>query len=172
MPTTIYKRPKRKKKYYKGKAIIFKEQHERQNAYSKRKSAIYQDAIFNRYGSELSLINTFQALSITIIEFNNLYQDTLHPKHGILCLLIKHYTTATGNNIFKPNDLYNYYPYLNNLLGYWSKNARKFKVLFNDLMHFHFINPNGHAYISSMRLRTFCKLYENHCKKLFKIAIQ
>jgi hypothetical protein len=171
MPSTIYKQPKRKK-YYKGKALIYKDQHDRQNNYSKKKSAIYQDARFHRYGSELSLVNTFQALSQTITEFNSTYNDTLHPKHGILCLLIKQYTTATGNNIFKPTDLYNYYPYLNNLLGYWSNNARKFKVLFNDLMYFHFINAHGHAYTPSMRLRTFCKLYENHCKKLFKLAIQ
>lgn len=173
MAVSLYKQIKRSKKYYPKRALIFKmnPEHERQYRHNKNKSIIYQNTVFNRFGGELSFINLTNALTRTIDEFNTNYQDQIHSKHGILCLLIKHYTTVNNVTHFKAEDIFNYYPNIHLFFGhYHDEMHRSFLKLFNDLMHLSFINhlskSDGHA--PTMRLKHFCTRFDHHTRELFK----
>lgn len=146
----------------------------RQSEYKKRQSILYQNTRFMQHGSEYTLFNSMFALSKCIEEFNQLYQDQLHPKHGLLILLIKHYCTETNNDEnlgkrFKPEEIFNYYPNLGELFGYFANSHRSFMVLFSDLRELHFINPlhSSTYYQPTTRIAVFSQIYEKHCKSLF-----
>jgi hypothetical protein len=166
MASELYKHPKRTAKHYAKRSLILTE-YGRQYKHRKNKSVLYQNALFHKYGSELSLFNTFLALTRTIKEFNAQYGDTLVHKHGVLLLLIKHYVVSNNLSSFKVSELHEYYPDLSPLLGAFTDSVRSFQRLFADLSHFHFINPLGYRFTTTTRLKIFCNMYEKHCKELF-----
>lgn len=168
MPTEFFK-PDRHKKYHNKKALILKtDKYQSQNAFRKRKSVLYQNIRFQMFGSEFSLINLLIALDETVKEFTDRYGDNLHPRHGLLLILIKHYVTDTNAISFKPAEIFEYYPHLNGMFGSNAKDVNRFQGLFNDLAYLHFVNPQGHAYIPSTRMKVFNTMFEQHAKGLFK----
>lgn len=148
-----------------------KPEHERQYRHNKNKSIIYQNAVFNRFGSELSFINITLALIRTVDEFNTRYEDQIHARHAMLILMIKHYTTAHNSTHFTSDEVFSYYPHVHLLFGFaYDDQHRSFLKVFNDLMHLNFINYLGpqNTHAPTMRIKLFCDRYEHHCKELFK----
>jgi hypothetical protein len=166
MASILYKHPDRKGKHYNKRSLILTE-HARQYAHRKGKSIAYQNAVFYKHGGEHCFIATFGALDATMQEFNAQYGDTLTFRHAVLILLTKHYCTAQSVADFHPSQLLDYYPNLRVLLGAFTDTTRSFQTLFTDLSHFHFVNPLGHRYAPTTRVKLFCTLFDKHCKRLF-----
>lgn len=144
--------------------------YQKQDKYKRRKSIIYQNTVFKSFGSEYSFIHLTHALIKTVDDFNTNYEDVMHPKHGILILLIKYYTTETNAVTFTPIELWEYYkqPHLNLFFSYFANSHKSFVVLIRELMHLKYLNPQGHSYAPTLRIRSFMKQYDQHCKDLFK----
>lgn len=179
MPNSLYKPDRKGKKYYKGRALVFMPDNNKQKNSRKKKSIAYQNHNFMQFGMEYSLFNYVFALSNTVAEFNKLYGDKLDAKHGYLILLIKLYCTTTntdpakrGEQVFKPEEIFNFYPNLHALFAYFAGSHSAFMVLFNDLMHLQFIKPHGQAYQCTTRVKIFSTQFDKQCKKLFSAPMQ
>jgi hypothetical protein len=144
-----------------------KDRYGKQTRYTRRKSAVYQNARFYKYGTGYTVINSLMALTDAIQSFNESYGDNLEPRHGVLCVLIHNYMVATQAEVFNEQDIFNYYKNLTQIFGYYAAGHRSFLVVFNDLMKFHFINPLGHSYNATTRLKLFCKVLDQHAKAYF-----
>jgi len=165
-------KPVKRKKYYKGRALISLDstvynKYDKQHRYAKRKSILYNNARFEKYGPELGIINHLAALDSTITVFNERYGDTLLHRHAILIVLIKHYLVTTSAESFKADDIFHYYPFLKGLFSFYIHRRRTWLHLIQDLTILHFINPLGRNYKPTMRLQLFCSEFEKQCKKLF-----
>lgn len=160
------RRPKRAKRYYEGKALIYQRQYD----WKRKKSVLYQQQLFYSFGPELGLINSLHALSMTVARFNEQYQDTLTDKHGLTILLVKHYVTAHKVQSFTPEELRTFYD-LSAVLGWYVKGPQSFRFLINDLNRLDFCNPLGKGrFVPTTRIKVFTAMYESILKGLLETA--
>lgn len=145
--------------------------YDKQYNYSRRKTALYQNAVFHSYGHEYGFFHSNIALNKSIRDLNDRDGEKIHVKHAILMLLIKLYATETGAIAITDKEVFEYYnrhkEFLPMFFDHYASNHETFQGLFHDLIKMNFLNPYAGGRVApTTRLAKFCNHYNRHCNEL------
>jgi hypothetical protein len=165
MSSQYFEEPKRTKKPGKKKAHIL---HARQYRHKEEQSKLYQNTRFLSHGGERVAVVSLIALVDTVDRFNDLYQDNLTFRHGVLILTIKQLLILTKKETFTANDIRQNIGQIEPFIAAYKQH--KINVvghLITDLSQLHFCNPvsNSYHYTPTTRIKLFCTLFEQQIKK-------
>ena len=165
MASQFFKEPERTKKPGKKKANIL---HARQYRHKEEQTKLYQNARFLRHGGERVAVISLISIVETVDRFNDLYQDNLTFRHGVLILAIKQLLILIKTDSFTSKDIRENLGQIEPFIaGYRSHKVNVLGNLLNDLSQLHFVNPvnNSYYYLPTTRLKLFCTLFEQNIQK-------
>lgn len=164
------KRPK----YQNRRALVLRAQkYVRQYKRNRKKTLLYQNQLLSNHGPECMFLFTWEGLERAVDQFNEMYGDGMHVKHGIVLLMIKHVTGVMRRPDFLTRELMEFFPNMKTLLGKHGANKVMLSSLVSELYKLHFLNASrGDRYQTTTRLRIFIAAVQKHADELYKGTIE